>query len=399
MDFAFNFRLAPYPLPPSPDRSKVSDTPSLDSPPTIPGEAADRRLRLGGMPWRYVLPGTLALLLGFGLLLGVRMIARPIGFLIIAIAIAEALRPVVERLQRHIPRSAAISLVYLIVGGGFGVLAWIVVPVLIAQGQELLLRAPELMERIEAIGRNNGAAFGSGLSDAVDATSRRLGAIVLSLPLKVFGALINVVVVVFLSVYWLVGSDALEKFTMSLLPPRRHDETRAVLREAGQAMGGYVRGAAINALAMGTLAYIALTLIGVNYALALSILTMLAEPIPIIGPIVAAVPVVAVALLQSPQLALMALGVYVVLQQLEGQLLTPNIMRSQTDMPQTVVLFAVMAGAATGGLLGVIAALPLAAALRVLTIRAVVPIVRRWTGADQTRDAVVQEQDMLIPVE
>lgn len=343
------------------------------------------------MPWRYVLPATIALLLGFGILLGVRTIARPIGFLVIAIAIAEALRPVVERLERRIPRSAAISLVYLIVGGGFGVLAWIVVPVLITQGQELLLRAPELIERIEAVGRNNGAAFGSGLSNAVDATSRRLGEIVLGLPLKVFGALINIVVVVFLSVYWLVGSDALEKFTMSLLPPRRHDETRAVLREAGQAMGGYVRGAAINALAMGTLAYIALTLIGVNYALALSILTMLAEPIPIIGPIVAAVPVVAVALLQSPKLALMALGVYVVLQQLESQLLTPNIMRSQTDMPQTVVLFAVMAGAATGGLLGVIAAVPLAAALRVLMIRAVVPIVRRWTGADRSHVEVVSE--------
>lgn len=342
------------------------------------------------MPWRYVLPATLALLLGFGLLLGVRAIARPIGFLVIAIAIAEALRPVVERLEKRIPRSAAISLVYLIVGGAFGLLAWIVVPVLITQGQELLLRAPELIDRIEAMGRDRGSTFGSGVSDALDATARRIGSIVIGLPLKVFGALINVVVVVFLSIYWLVGSDALDKFTMSLMPPRRHEETRAVLHEAGQAMGGYVRGAAINALAMGSLAWIGLTALGVNYALALSIITMLAEPIPIIGPIVAAVPVVAVALLQSPKLALMALGLYVVLQQLESQLLTPNIMRSQTDMPQTVVLFAVMAGAATGGLLGVIAAVPLAAALRVLTLRAVVPIVRRWTGADRNQVDVVQ---------
>lgn len=342
------------------------------------------------MPWRYVLPATLSLVLGIGLLLSLRMIARPIGFLIIAIAIAEALRPVVERLERRMPRSAAISIVYLLVGGSFGLLAWIVVPMLIAQGQELLLRAPELIARIEAVGRDNGSTFGSGLSDAMEATSRRWAQVVLGLPFKVFGALVNIIVVVFLSMYWLVGSAALESFTMSLLPPRRHDETRAVLRETGQAMGGYVRGAAINALAMGTLAYVGLLLIGVNYALALGIITMLAEPIPIIGPIVAAVPVVAVALLQSPRLALMALGLYVVLQQLESQLLTPNIMRSQTDMPQTVVLFAVMAGAATGGLLGVIAAVPLAAALRVLTIRAIVPILRRWTGADRHHVEVVQ---------
>ena len=365
----------------------------MEQPPNPTGDAstpADRRLRLGGMPWRYVLPATLALVLGIGMLLSVRMVARPLAFLVIAIAIAEALRPLVERLERRIPHSAAISVVYLVVTGVFGVLAWIVVPVLIAQGQEVLLRAPELIDRIEAIGKANGSAVGTGLSDAIDASTRRIGTVVLGLPLRVFGALINIIVVVFLSVYWLVGSDALEHFTLSLLPPRRHEETRATLREAGQAMGGYVRGAAINALVMGTLAYVALSLLGVNYALALSILTMLAEPIPIIGPIVAAVPVVAVALLQSPRLALMALGVYVILQQLESQLLTPNIMRSQTDMPQTVVLFAVMAGAAIGGLLGVIAAVPLAAALRVLTLRIVVPIVRRWTGADRMHVEVVQ---------
>ncbi|HET9454041.1 MAG TPA: AI-2E family transporter [Gemmatimonadaceae bacterium] len=360
------------------------------SPITQAPPQSDRRLRLGGMPWRYVLPASLALVVGIGLLLGIRAIARPIGFLVIAIAIAEAIRPLVDRMERRVPRSFAIFLVYLVVVGTFGVLAWIVVPVLITQGQELLLRAPELMRRLEAMGRVKGMAMDGGISGALASMSERLGGLVLRLPLQVFEVVLNIVVVFFLSMYWLIGSDALERFTLSLLPTTRHDATRDVLHEAGQAMGGYVRGAAINAVAMGVLAYVALSLLGVNYALALGIITLLAEPIPIIGPVLAAVPVVAVALLESPRLALLALGLYVILQQLESQLLTPNIMRSQTDMPQTVVLFAVMAGAAVGGLLGVLVAVPLAAALRVLALRVLVPVIRRWTGADRSQLEVVQ---------
>lgn len=351
------------------------------------GRPADRRLRLGGMPWRVVLPAAAALALGLGFLYGIRLVARPLAFLVIAVAIAEALAPLVRALERLLPRSVAIALLVATVLGVLGALGWVVGPVLIAQGQELVLRAPELAARLDSMGTPDDSPLGSGVGQAITTASSRWAGALLSLPLKVFGALLNVVVVVFLAVYWLVGAPELGRFTMSLVPVHRQRSAAAILREAGQAMGGYVRGAAINAVVMGLLAYAGLSLLGVNYALALGVVTFLAEPIPIIGPIVAAIPVVAVALLQSPRMALAALGLYFVLQQLEGQLLTPNIMRRQTDMPQTVVLFAVLAGGAVGGLLGILASVPLAAALRVLVLRLVVPAVRRWTGAD----AVVED--------
>lgn len=334
------------------------------------------------MPWRAVVPAAAALVLGLGLLYVVRLVAGPLAFLVIAIAIAEALTPIVERLSRHVSRGVAIALVYLVVVLALAALAGIVVPVLIAQGQELVLRAPELVARLQELGQPDDTPFGHGLAEALQSTSRRWAGVLLGLPLKVFGALLNVVVVAFLSIYWLVGGPALLRFTLSMLPDSRHDATRAILRETGQAMGGYVRGAAINAVVMGTLAYAGLRLLGVDYALVLALITFLAEPVPIVGPIVAGVPVVAVALLQSPRLAALALALYVVLQQLEGQLLTPHIMRRQTDIPQTVVLFAVLAGGAVGGLLGILVSVPLTAALRVLVLRVVVPVVRRWTGAE-----------------
>lgn len=360
---------------------------SANEPPSPPPDERERgtvrppSVAGRNVAWRAVLPAALALAVGIGALQLMQLVARPLAFLVIAIAIAEALAPVVDWLARRVRRSIAIALVFAALAAALGALGWAVVPVLIDQGHELVQRAPELAERIEELGTPDDSPLGTGLDDAITAASSRWAGMLFSLPLKLFGALLNVVIVVFLAVYWLVGAPALGRFTLSLLPVARHARTREILHEAGQAMGGYVRGAAINAVAMGVLAYVGLTLIGVNYALALGVITFLAEPIPIIGPIVAAIPVVAVALLQSPRLALAALALYFVLQQVEGQLLTPNIMRRQTDMPQTVVLFAVLAGGAVGGLLGVLAAMPLAAGLRVLVLRLLVPAVRRWTGA------------------
>ena len=77
------------------------------------------------------------------------------------------------------------------------------------------------------------------------------------------------------------------------------------------------------------------------------------------------------------------LGVYVVLQQLEGNLVTPYVMRSQSDIPALLVLFAVFAGGTVGGVLWALVAIPLAGALQVLVLRVVAPAVRRWSGATE----------------
>jgi predicted PurR-regulated permease PerM len=346
------------------------------------GQVPDARVTLRGMTWRSTLPLAAALVLGLGVLLGMRLVARPLAFLVIAIAIAEALSPPVAWLERRIPRGLAIFAVYLVVGAGLGALGWIVLPTMYGQVQELVVRAPELIERVRVIVDRGDQATGGQVAALLAGVPRLLGAFLVALPLRVLAAFVDVVLVAFLSLYWLIGAPALERFALSLFPAHRHAKAERVMQAMGQAMGGYVRGAAINAVVMGALAWAGLSLIGVNYALVLGVLTMLGEPVPIIGPIIVAVPVVLVAFLQSPSLALFALLLYIALQQIEGQLLTPLIMRQQTDVPQTLVIFAVVAGGAIGGLLGVLVSIPLAAALRVFALEVVVPVVRRWTGAD-----------------
>ena len=331
--------------------------------------------------WRWTVPIAAAIILGFGTLVSIRYIARPIAMLIVAVAIATALEPVVDALSRRMRRGLAIALVYLLLTAAAVGVAWILIPTILAQGEELVKRAPQLAEQARRWTERSDAALGIQISVLFATAPERLSRLLVALPLRVFRVALDVLLVGFLSAYWIVGAPALKRFVLSLLPEHQRASSETTLRMIGQSMGGYVRGSAINAVIMGALAWLGLMLIGVPYALMLGTITLLLEPIPILGPILAAVPVIVVAYLQSPSLALVALGLYVALQQIEGQVLTPNIMRRQTDMPQTLVIFAVLAGGAIGGLLGILAAIPLVAALRVIVIRVVAPAIRRGTGA------------------
>ncbi len=342
------------------------------------------------MTWRSTLPAAAALVLGLGTLLCIWLVARPLAFLVIAISIAEALAPPVAWLSRWMKRGIAILLVFVALIAVIGGIGWVVVPALFSQGQEFVNRAPELIQKVSTPVARWDRASGGQVASLLSSWFQSLAGFLVSLPLAVFSALLNVLLIGFLSLYWLIGAPALQQFVLTMVPAHRQHKAAEVLRATGQAMGGYVRGAAINAVIMGVLAWLGLSLIGVDYAIVLGVLTMLGEPIPTIGPIIVAVPVVLVALLQSPSKALYALILYTVLEQVEGQLLTPNIMRQQTDIPQTLVIFAVVAGGALGGLLGVLTSIPLAAAIHVLVLQVVVPVVRRWTGASALSDTQAQ---------
>ena len=334
------------------------------------------------MPWRATLPFAAALVLGLGALWALRDLARPLGFLIIAIAVAEALAPLVAVLERRrMSRGIAVVVVYLAVLVVLIGMGWLLVPTIIEQVRELVTRAPEFRALAQRLAQAGHAMIGAQLDALVGTLARQAGGFLLALPMQAFAAVINLILLGFLSAYWLLGSPALSRFVLTLLPDARHAESTELFGAMGEAMGGYVRGTAINSALIGAMVGVGLALAGVRYPVILGTVTMLLEPVPVIGPWIAAGPVVLVALLDSPNKALLALGVYGVLTQVGGQVLTPIIMRRATDIPQTLVIFAILAGAAVGGLLGLVVSIPLVAALRVFVLRVLVPVVRRWTGA------------------
>ena len=310
------------------------------------------------------------------------LLARPLALLIVSIVLAEALAPLVSRLERQMPRIVAIALVYLCLALGVGALTWILVPRLVDQGQLLVNEGPRLIERGRDLIRQWDPGGGDRLLNSAQGRFDRFGGWIIDVPMTIVSALIEIVLVIFLSVYWLISAPALHRFVRSLCPNARRNEVGSdVLSNMGQAMGGYVRGVVIDSAVMGLLAYVGLLLIGFDYPIVGGLITMIGELVPVVGPIAAAVPIVAMALIDSPRMAIMALVLYVVLQQVEGHLLTPNIMRSQTEVSQVLALFALFAGGALGGILGALIAIPIAGAGRVLVLRVLAPAVRQRTGA------------------
>ncbi len=331
--------------------------------------------------WRLALLAAAGLALAFGLLVMFWLLARPLALLFAAIVIANALAPAVGRLSRRLPRGLAVAAVYLLLLVLVAGMGAIIVPPLVAQARESAESIPELVGSVQRRADRANLPGQDRLLGALASSARNLGGVLLGVPFVLLSAVLDIALVVVVSAYWLAAMPGLRGFTLSLFPAERRERVGAVLGEMGQTIGGYVRGTAIDGLILGAVAYGGYLLIGVRFPLVLGLLAGLAAFVPVIGPFLAAVPAVALALLDSPVKALVVIAFYFILQQLEGYILLPNVMHSQADIPPLLVILALFAGGSLGGVLGALVAIPLAGALRVLVLRLVAPAVRAWTGA------------------
>ena len=349
--------------------------------PPLPAEPARTAPPSAGRWWRLALIGTIALLLALGLLEVLEVIARPLALLVAAIVLAEALAPLVDWLARRLNRTLAIVLVYLLLLLVVALIAWLVVPRLTDQARQLIAAMPQLVEQARSWIERRDLSQDSRLMGALQGFVTRLTDRLMSIPLTLASYLVEATLVVFMSAYWLAAQPEIARFFLSLFSRERRQSARAVLAEMGETMGGYVRGVVIDAAIIGVLVYLGLMVIGVQYTLVLALIAGVSEVIPIVGPILGAIPAIAVALLDSPSKALIVLGFFVAVQQVESNLLTPFIMRSQTDIPPILTLFAILVGGAIGGIFWILIAIPTMGALRVLALRVVAPAVRHWSGA------------------
>lgn len=345
-----------------------------------------------GSWWRSVGIGAAAFILGFGTLALIWLFARPLALLVLGIALAEALAPVVAWLNRWIPRLLAILLVYLLVLLFFIGIGWVVIPTVANQIQQAAGQIPALLDSLQNWLNNFGIVNGMDLLQRITDQITSVTTALLAVPFAILSSIFDILLVFVVSIYWLIEAPSLNHFVLSLFSDERRGRADEVLSSMGQAMGGYVRGIMIDAVIVAILTYVGLQLIGIRFALVLAILTGILEIIPFIGPIIAGAIMVLVALLQSATSALIVLIFVVVLQQIENHVLVPNIMRSQTDVSPLLVVIALFAGAAIGGLLGALVAVPLAAALRVFVREVLAPTIRRRTRTTNADQQAVEAQ-------
>ena len=337
--------------------------------------------------WWFVTALTAALILGLGSIILIRDLARILSILILGISIANALAPVVNFLEHNmrIPRAAAILIVFLLLVLIFALILYITIPVLVSQVKNLFQNAstwvPQVISWLAQFGFDRNT-----LLNSFSSMTSTVGSLLISLPSAIFNSLLDFVLVIFISLYWLILMNGMRRFFLTFFQHEDRDRVENILQELGKAMGGYLRGAAIDGLIFGAFKYVGLLIIGVPYALTLGVIAASLEFFPTIGAIISATIASLVALSISPTLALITLGYTIVLQQAENHILVPLVMRSQTSISPLLAVLAVVSGGAIGGILGAVVGIPIVSAADVLIRMVIGPAIRRANGVVLTEE-------------
>ncbi len=373
------------------------DPDTVPQPREVPGLRPAVRSRW----WSALFADALALILGLGALALIWLFVRPLAFTILGIAIASALGPVVEWLEQWIPRVIAVVLVYLLLILILVGIGWMLFPPLIDQLQQVSTRVPDWIDRAQAWLSERQWADEFQPLDTIAAQIGSISSTLVTLPVAISSSIFDILLLFFISLYWLILTPDMNAFVCSLFPKTRRDRVMKILNEMGEGMGGYVRGTAINAMLIGTLSYVGLLIIGVDYAIVLAIFAGVSEIIPFAGPIIAGIAMIGIALLDSWTKALITAIFVLILQQIESNIITPNIMHSQTHVSPLLTILAIFAGSSVGGLLGALVAIPIAAVARVFVIEVIAPAMRRQTGAMPVQEEKEEEnqegEDKAVP--
>jgi predicted PurR-regulated permease PerM len=287
---------------------------------------------------------------------------------VFAAIIALLLTPVIDRMEK-LPifkgrRALAVILLYVIIIGLIAGVIALVTPALIGQAKQL----PALEARAIAFVRDLQDAIDSAgiplqlsLPSATGGISTAVLGSVLGILTGTLGTLINILLVIVISIYLLVEGRQLIA-SMRKLFPRREEVYDFTLVAVGTTVGQYARGQLIMSFVMGTYTGVAMTLIGVPYAVVLGILTFFLEFVPLIGaPVGMGLAVLIALAFKGPLVGLLALVVALGGHAIEAYILGPRVTGSATRIHPLVAMAALLIGAELAGILGALFGVPLAA--------------------------------------
>lgn len=322
------------------------------------------------------------LAIGVGLVVGGVALGYAAGAVLLvvflSVVLAAALDPVVRRLRTRLPvgRTGTILLVYAVFFCAVLGLSLVVVPAAFTQATEIAADLPPFLDEVRAWAADiRPRGLGTSITALADAAERQLAPTtppaddVVRAGLSVAEAVVSIGTVLTIVFFWLLERARLQRYLLSFLPPHRRSGARRAWNAIEDRLGAWARGQLILMGTIGVLAGTAYVLLGVPSALLLGLIAAVTEVIPIIGPVLGAIPAVLVAATVSPELAVLVAIVYVAIQVVEGAVLVPYVMRNTIGLSPFLVLVSLLVGGAAGGLPGALLAVPVAAALEVILAR------------------------------
>jgi predicted PurR-regulated permease PerM len=297
----------------------------------------------------------------------------------LAIVVVVALEPLVSRLERGIPRWAAVSCAYAAILVPVAAGLWWITREVSAQLGELVRSGPQLLDSLRAV---VGGALrwirDAGMPMPTDAVS--MERLLDRIPNRAVdlrtaftgltGRLFPLILAPGLAFYILIVLPRIRRATLALLPPARVTALLDAMSLVGATITGFLRGQLLVAGLVGVMSTLGLLLLGIPYALAVGTVAGVTNLLPFFGPIVGSLFGVLLGLAEGgPWLGLSVLVLFVVVQQVESLVLSPLLVGRTVRLRPFAVMLAVLAGTFAAGILGMIIAVPIVASVKALFLR------------------------------
>ncbi len=270
------------------------------------------------------------------------------------------------KMKRQIALAAVVLLLFAVIGLG----GWAMAPQISEQSTKLAETVPQSIEKLQQL-VNAHPILKRVMSELPppEQVVKQMSSLVPNAGLffgGVIGALGNVVIILFVGIYFAASPHLYTSGFIKLIPPSKRPRARQVMEKIGQTLASWLLGKSISMLIVGVVTSIGLSMLGVPLALILGIIAGLLDFIPYLGPIMAGVPAVLIAFSMSPDLALYTILLFTGVQLVEGYLLQPLIESRAVDLPPALTIVMQLVFGTLFGFAGVALATPLAAALKVL---------------------------------
>jgi predicted PurR-regulated permease PerM len=295
-----------------------------------------------------------------------------------AVLLASALGPLVDWLRTSLPigRGVSILLVYVTFFVAVAAVGFVLVPVAVIQAGQMMDQVPAVLDRVQAWSSGlQPSALATSVGALVSSARGALGGLspgtgqVVSAGLSLADATISAVTILALVFFWMTERQRLQRFTLSFLPPDRRGGVREAWNIVEVRLGAWVRGQLLLMLALGLMTGVAYSVMGLPSGPILGVIAGLAEVVPLVGPALGVLPALLIAAAFRPDLLIVVVVVYVLIQLAESNFLVPLVMRNAVGVSPFLLTVSLLIGAALGGILGALIAVPMVAALEAILER------------------------------
>jgi predicted PurR-regulated permease PerM len=307
------------------------------------------------------------------------LVRGPLLLIYVSMLFATGMAPLVQKIERQrvrairlrrVPRAVAILVIYATVLGLLASIAAAVIPPLIVQVEEFWKQAPtyldQAQQRLIAWGLiAPDASFDQLIKQAPTSGGNVVGVVLATIGGFV-GGIFGFVSILLLTFYFLVESEAILRVFVRLFPRDRRDQIADVSAKAAEKISAWLGGQLLLGLIIGGMTAIGYAFMGVPYFFVLAVIAAIGEMIPMVGPLLSAIPAVAVALTVSPGLALAVAGYCLALQMIENNVLVPKVMGETVGLSAVTVIISLAIGSELLGFVGALLAVPTVAIIQVL---------------------------------